>query len=191
VQLVRYLEPLFSKTKSYCRADQLSETGWRFRNADDYAVQAQRIAEASETEDDEFRDKILADSYRFQGIIGSCLETSKGVEYTKKWVELLLYRIQKYQLKDDLDTLSMAYHEYGRALMRIPHRKEALRSWDITGATIRERTKAEDLRFLFLWFHRALVYGLDGEGGIAESITLPVLEEREKKLGKSDTNIYE
>ncbi|KAF2686728.1 hypothetical protein K458DRAFT_386686 [Lentithecium fluviatile CBS 122367] len=135
---------------------QLYETGYGFSVGDEYAVLAQRIVEDSDSENDRLKGKILADSYRFQGIIGSYLDTPKGMSYTKQWVELLVDRTQKYQLKEDIHTLPIAYNEYGRALMRVPDKKEALRSW-----------------------------------GIAKSIILPILEDREKKLGKDDTDTYE
>lgn len=145
---------------------QLQETSHGFHRGYEYAVLAQQIAETNEDndQDNELRSKILADSYRFQGIIGSYLDT---------------------------DILPIAYTEYGRALMRVPDEKEALRCWEIASDTISERTKAGELPFPYPWFHRALVYAFDGQADLAETIILPILEEREKKLGKDDTKTYE
>ncbi|CAO2647526.1 Nn.00g084480.m01.CDS01 [Neocucurbitaria sp. VM-36] len=172
---------------------QLQETGYGFSLGDEYAVLAQQIAEINDDkQDDEIRSKVLADSYRVQGIIGSYLDTDKGVPCTKRWIELLVSRITKYQHKDDIDTLPIAYNEYGWALMRVPDEQEALRSWELASATIRELTKArEELPFPYPWFHRALIYSFNGQPDRAETIIMPILEEREKKLGKDDTGTYE
>ncbi|KAJ4345891.1 uncharacterized protein N0V89_012027 [Didymosphaeria variabile] len=170
----------------------LQETGYGLVTGDDYAVLAQRIAAIEGNDEDENdRSKILSDSYRFQGIIGSYLGTEKGVSCTKKWIELLVERIAKHQLKEDIDTLPIAYNEYGRALMRIPNEKKALRSWEVSSDIITKRTPPGELPFPFPWFHRALIYAFGGQADLADSLISPILEQRENKLGTDDTKTYE
>ena len=100
-------------------------------------------------------------------------------------------RIQKYQKKADISTLPIAYNEYGRALMWIPDKDEALRSWQISLESVLQTTKKGDLPFPFPWMHTALVLAFDGKLDEADSTILPILEEREKKLGMDDNKTYE
>ncbi|KAI1448209.1 P-loop containing nucleoside triphosphate hydrolase protein [Annulohypoxylon stygium] len=170
----------------------LSFAGNSYSIGDDYAVLAQKVAELiKDGEDDELRSKILANSYRFQGIIGGHLGNGKAVSYTKKWVEMLVERITKYQKKEDEETLPIAYNEYGRALMWVPDKEEAMRSWEISCESVLQTTPEGKLPFPFPWMHSALVNAYDGKTDLAESSILPILEEREKKLGKDDTSTFE
>ncbi|KAF1850114.1 uncharacterized protein K460DRAFT_422532 [Cucurbitaria berberidis CBS 394.84] len=182
-------------------ADLFNESSWTYqlqgtsdglRLGDEYAVLAQEVVETSENKhDDDFRSQLLADSYRFQGIIGSYQNTGKAVPCTKKWVDRLYERIEKYQSKQDIDTMPIAWNEYGRALMRLPDKKEAMSYWERASIFISDRTKAGELPFPYPWFHRALINAFDGKQDLAESIILPILEERENKLGKDDVDTYE
>ncbi|KAL1604088.1 hypothetical protein SLS60_005680 [Paraconiothyrium brasiliense] len=171
---------------------QLQETGYDLVKGDEYAVLAQKIAEIDGNDrDEETRSKILLNSYRFQGIIGSYLDTEKSISCTKKWIELLVDRIMKHQSKEDIDTLPIAYNEYGRALMRVPDEKEALLSFEISSDTIAKRTTPGDLPFPYPWFHRALIHAFGEHADLADSLISPILEQREKKLRKDDTKTYE
>ncbi|KAF2122807.1 hypothetical protein BDV96DRAFT_593300 [Lophiotrema nucula] len=154
----------------------LACTGYGFKLGDEFAVLSQQVVTASNEDKEEAQSKILADSYRYQ---------------VKKWIEVLVERIQKYQKKEDINTLSIAYNEYGRALMWVPDKAEAMRSWQISLDSVLQPKQKGDLPFPFPWMHTALVIAFDGKLDDADSTILPILEERTKKLGKDDTKTHE
>ncbi|KAK0649759.1 hypothetical protein B0T16DRAFT_457140 [Cercophora newfieldiana] len=176
-------------------AYQLFQTGSRLEIADEYAALAEEVAEASEEDDDyneQFRSKILCDAYRFQGTIGGCLGNNKGLLYARKWIETLGERRAKsWQEKGDEMALPMAYNEYGRALMWVSEKEEALRYWGLAREKILRNTGKGQLPFPFPWINSALVHAYDGNTALAESLIIPILEKRESVLGKDDAETFE
>lgn len=114
------------------------------------------------------------------------MDSGKAVSSCKKWISLLVDRIEKYQEQVDINTLPIAYNEYGIALMRIPDEKEAVRSWVVSCDTLRQAVKPGELPFPFPWMHRALISAYSGDPDVGNSIIEPILEEREKRSGIDD-----
>jgi len=177
------------------RAYQLPQRGFCFEIGGHYATLAQRVAEESSENDEyseQFRSKILSDCYRHQGVIGGHLGNQKGLLYTKKWIEILVQRRVRYwQEKGDELALPVAYNDHGRALMWVPDKAGALRMWEVARDKVLQNKKDGKLPFPLPWINGALVHAYDGKTTLAEHLILPILKEREKVLGRDDTETFE
>lgn len=171
----------------------LQSRGYNLREGAEYAALSQQVLEASnDGVGDELVSRLLADSYRFQGITATYMGSDLAVPSCRRWIELLVDRIQKYQDPADIKTMPIAYNELGMALMRTPDRDGALKSWEMSCDSLGQTTKPGELPFPFPWVHRGLVatYFSD-DPDAALDLILPILKEREKKLGVDDTSTIE
>ena len=142
--------------------------------------------------DEERWTKLLADSYRYQGITGIYKDNPTAVNNCKKWLDILIDRIEKYGDPSDVKTMPIAYNEIGMALMRIHDLAEAKQSWVMSCEILEKVADTRELVFPFPWVHRALVaayYSEDPDS--AESLIAPILKRREEKLGVDDTTTIE
>lgn len=159
----------------------------------DFAVLSERVLESIAGEKDEARwTGLLADCYRYQGITGTYMDDPAAVTNCKRWLRVLVDRIDKYGDSVDVKTLPIAYNEVGMALMRVPDLPEAKQSWAMSCETLEQVTDPGELVFPFPWVHRALVaayYSEDPES--ADSLIAPILKRREEILGVDDTTTIE
>ncbi|KAH6635094.1 P-loop containing nucleoside triphosphate hydrolase protein [Chaetomium sp. MPI-SDFR-AT-0129] len=167
----------------------LQPSGHGLRDGMDFAVLSERVLESFAGEKDEARwTRLLADCYRYQGITGTYMSDPAAVTNCKRWLGVLIDRIEKYGDPVDVKTIPIAYNEIGMALMRVPNLAEAKRSWVMSCETLEQVTDPGELVFPFPWVHRALVaayYSEDPES--ADSLITPILKRREEKLGVDDT----
>lgn len=98
-----------------------------------------------------------------------------------------LFNGMAYQEGDDIKTLPIAYNEYGMALMRVPDEEEAKKSWVISCEMFDQAAKPGELPFPYPWVHRSLVAAFAGDPDAGSKLLSPILEAREKKLGKDET----
>ena len=170
----------------------LQSRGYNLNEGAQFAALSQQVLDIKKDEGDENTySRLLADSYRFQGIIGAYMGTEVAVPSCKKWIGLLVERIQKYQEPGDIKTLPIAYNETGIALMRVPHQKEALSAWVMSCDTIQQQKESAELPFPFPWAWRGLVTAFEGDPKKGQSILMPIIEQRAKKLGIDDTSTVE
>jgi hypothetical protein len=175
-------------TRSYI----LQSWGYNLLYGAEFARLSQQVLAIGNAEGDErLHSKLLADSYRFQGITGTYMDSELAVPTCENWIRLLVDRIEKYQDPIDIKTMPIAYNELGMALMRIHSQEEALKSWDMSCDTILQSTNPGDLPFPFPWVHRAIVSAYSGDADTGYSLLLPILEKREKRLGVDDTSTIE
>lgn len=153
-----------------------------------YANWSQKVLETqSEWRDQNEYTKLLADAYRYQGMAATFINTDDAVPYCKKWLSMLVERIQEYQEPGDIATMPVAYNETATAYMRIPDQKEALQLWEMACDILERTTEPDKLPFPFPWMHRAIVLTYSGDADYAYSLLNPVLEKRERILGVDDT----
>lgn len=88
-------------------------------------------------DDERLHSKLLADSYRFQGITATYMDGKLAVPSCKKW--------EKYQDPIDIKTMPISYNELGMALVRIPSQDEALKSWGMSCDAILQVVDRGDL----------------------------------------------
>lgn len=166
--------------------------GYNLRDGVEFASLSQKVLEVGDDKGDyRISSKLLADSYRYQGITATYMGTDLAVPSCRRWISLLVERIEKYQDPADTKTMPIAYNELGMALMRVPDQDEALRAWVMSCETLPQVTKKGDLPFPFPWVHRALVASYSGHPGQGHDILEPILRERENKLGSDDTKTIE
>ncbi|SPQ20325.1 4196d626-36d8-43bd-9a53-2dcfe937b147 [Thermothielavioides terrestris] len=171
----------------------LQPSGYGLHDGEEFAVLSERVLDSFAGEkDEEHWTKLLADSYRYQGITGTYKNSQAAVTNCKKWLSVLVDRIEKYGDQADVKTLPIAYNEIGMALMRVPDLEEAKKSWIMSCETLEKVTDPGELVFPFPWVHRALVAAYYSEDlDSAESLIAPILKKREEKLGVDDTTTIE
>jgi hypothetical protein len=170
----------------------LEHTGSSLVAGDEFAVLAQNLAEAHhDTGDEPLRSKILRDSCRDQGIIGSYINNEKGYPRTLEWLNIL----QSQSLGEDPPEAKLlhcvAYTELGRAALR--HSKdEAMACWKRAADGIDEiRLKSGKLPFSLPWYHRALVHVFNGEADRADDLFTPIIKDIESKPEEYAFKTYE
>lgn len=174
------------------RSHILQSWGYNLQDGADYASLSLQVLEGStDNDDDRVRTRLLADAYRYQGIAAIYMGSDVAVPSCKRWIGLLVERIEKYQDQVDIMALPIAYNEIGMALMRVPDKDAAIKSWVMSCDTLAQVTKPGDLPFPFPWVHRALVSAYSGDPDSGDKLLAPVLQEREKKLGVDDTSTIE
>ncbi|KAG8362497.1 hypothetical protein FVEN_g60 [Fusarium venenatum] len=166
----------------------LQSWGFNLRSGFEYARLSQQILNAnSEGQDTNRYSYLLTNSYRYQGITSIYMLTKDAVPCCKKWIELLVDRIQKYKEPVDIKTLPISYNELGIALMTIPDTKEALKAFETCCEMLDQQRKSDKLPFPFAWQHRGTVTAWSGNPDAGYEILAPILKEREDKLGKDNT----
>ncbi|KAF2758785.1 hypothetical protein EJ05DRAFT_538089 [Pseudovirgaria hyperparasitica] len=171
----------------------LQPTGYGMLEAQRFARLSQQVLDRStrEPKDEKLSSKLLADSYRYQGISGIHRDDPSAISNCTKWLEILVDRIAKYGLEEDKRTLPIAYNEIGMALMRIPDEAEAVKSWTMSCDALVANTPPDALVFPFPWVHRGIVAAQAGDADAAEALVAPILAAREEKLGIDDTTSIE
>lgn len=165
----------------------LQSWGFNLRHGFEYAQLSQQILAANGDHDDMNRySGLMSNSYRYQGITSIYMLTPDAVPCCKKWIELLVDRIQRYQEPVDIQTLPIAYNELGIALLTISDTDEALKSFETCCELLDQQRKPGKLPFPFAWQHKATVTAYTGDPDAAYKILAPILKEREKKLGKDN-----
>ncbi|KAM0267930.1 hypothetical protein ACHAPA_005528 [Fusarium lateritium] len=166
----------------------LQSWGFNLQYGFEYARLSQDILTAnSEGQDPNTYSQLLTNSYRYQGITSIYMLTKNAVPCCKKWIELLVDRIQKYQDPTDIQTLPISYNELGIALMTVPDSKEALKAFETCCELLDQQRKPGKLPFPFAWQHRGTVTAWAGDPDAGHAILAPILKEREDKLGKDNT----
>ncbi|KAK7419372.1 hypothetical protein QQX98_003324 [Neonectria punicea] len=171
----------------------LQQSGYGLLEGEQFAVLSQHVLEKSHGSNDQnLFTKLLANSYRYQGIIGTHMNSSSAITSCKKWISVLVDRIKRFNDPEDIGMLPIAYNEVGMALMWVPDKEEAEKSWIQSCEALKQVTKPDELVFPFPWVHRALVAAYySGDCHAAESLVAPILKKREEKLGKDDTSTIE
>ncbi|KAI1129073.1 hypothetical protein F5Y10DRAFT_277026 [Nemania abortiva] len=169
----------------------LQPRGYGLQDGAAFAALSIELLRAAKIEDENLHSKLLADAYRFQGITAFYMDSDLAVPSCREWISLLVKRIQKYQSQVDIKMLPIAYNEVGMALMRVPVQSAAEKSWIMSCEALIQAAKPGDLIFPFPWVHRALVAAYSGDPDSGYSLLLQLLQDREEKLGKDDTETIE
>ncbi len=141
--------------------------------------------------DENYFTKLLAESHQYQAIAGIDTNGTGALKHGKKWLAIMVDRVQKYDDPEDALMLPMVYNELGMAYMRVPLEKEAIESWKlaIDGLT----NSAPDDPLIATWptINLGLLYAVMGLADEGYEIVAPILFARDEAFGRADKSAFE
>ncbi|KPM45191.1 hypothetical protein AK830_g1366 [Neonectria ditissima] len=170
----------------------LQQSGYSLLEAKQFASLSQVVLESESVsnrkargyEDEELLDKLLADSYRYQGISEMHMNDISAVKRCRIWMFTLLSGIKRFNDPEDIQTLPIAHNEVGMAWMCTRYKdkaEEAEESWALACKASDQAAQPGKLAFPFPWVHRALIAAYyTGDYHAAETLVAPILEQREE-----------
>ncbi|KAJ8128277.1 hypothetical protein O1611_g5357 [Lasiodiplodia mahajangana] len=169
----------------------LQPRGKNLQSGAEFVALSLKLLEASRIKDENLHSKLLADTYRFQGITAFYMDDKKALASCNEWTRRLVQRINQYNSEVDKKMLPISHNEAGMALMRVSDTIAAMKSWAKSCKLLLEVTEPGDLPFPFPWVHRAIVSAYAGDPDAGYDLLFPILQAREAKLGKDDTETIE
>lgn len=159
-----------------------------------YAAFAQIILDKVKTQgggDDRQVSGLLCDCHHNQSISALYTGTPGAMEHAKAWLEILVDRIEKWNLPSDALNLATAYNQLALCYIKEDEVEEAIKSWTFSFDTYRNLESAPKLSGIWPAVSLTLVYVQENRAQEADDLLTPVLKEREEVLGKNDMTTSE
>ncbi|KAI9664019.1 MAG: hypothetical protein M1821_007510 [Bathelium mastoideum] len=114
-----------------------------------------------------------------------------GMKDTKRWIQILFDRIQKYKLSSDSQALGIAYNQLAVSHISKGEVEDAINSWRLAYETIKSSKNAPQFSETWPAVNLALVLIQEGRASEVEEFLIPVLNEHEEVLGRDDNTTVE
>lgn len=149
------------------------------------------LERTEETENDRVISLLLANSHRFQGITGCNGGFDGHLEHLKKWLEITLLRIEKYNDREDVVVLPLIYNELGLGYLRENAQKEAYDSLSMSCELFPGVTPKDELVVAWPYMNLSRLEAWTGRPEAGEERLMPVIKAREEKYGRDDVTSIE
>lgn len=133
----------------------------------------------------------LGEAHHNLSLAAVLTDSSDGMHNAKTWVEILLSRIEKFNLPSEALSLATAYNQVGICHLKRDEVDEAMNSWKKSLATYSGVDNRPDFSGTFPAISLAQMYALQNRPEEGEKVLMPALEEHERILGKDDKTTTE
>ncbi|KAK0616467.1 hypothetical protein B0T14DRAFT_568067 [Immersiella caudata] len=159
-----------------------------------FAAFAQSILKAAQKDgrgDETEVTRLLADCHHNQSLSTIYTESGGAVEHAKVWLGILLNKIERLYLDEDVLPLAAAYNQIALCHIYKDEVEEATRGWSMSLDAYRTVPNVPKLGGIWPATSLALIYIIGDWPTEANDVLTRVLKEREEVLGKDDKTTSE
>lgn len=157
-----------------------------------FAVLSQAILEHEDVvADPNAFSKLLADSHQYQAIAGIDTNSEDALTQGKKWLAIMINRVETHNEPEDALMLPMVYNELGMSYMRVPLEQEAIESWRLAIEGLTSNAPEDKLIATWPCVNLGLLYAVTGRAEQGYELVAPILSARDEAFGRGDKSAFE